>query len=112
MDKWFACRITLTVSGSTKVARVYIQDIAGTLEPKMRVVLSVRHPNGSVIQVAGAVERVLKRTKNSRYVSVLIPWQVAMTLARQVGVAVENGKRTELYDYTAKIEGVSLPPLS
>lgn len=111
MDKWLACRITLMLGKSTRVARVYLQDIAGTLEPGMRIVLAIKHPNGSVVQVAGFVERILKRMKNYRYVSVQIPWQVAMSLARQVGVAVENGKKVELYDYTAHIEGVSMPPL-
>jgi predicted phosphatase len=94
MAKWLPCRVTLTLSSSSKVAHIYIQDIAGTLEPGMRIVMTLKHPNGSVVQIAGVVEKVLKRVKNSRYVSVLIPWQVAMTLARQVGVTVESGKRT------------------
>jgi len=111
MERWLPCRVTLMLGKTSRVARVYMQDIANTLEPKMRVVLSLKHPNASVIQVAGVVERVLKKMKNYRYVSVLIPWQVAMTLARQIGVPVENGKKVELYEYTVQIEEVNLPPL-
>ena len=111
MEKWLPCRITLVSGKGSNIARVYLPDVPGALQPKMRVVLSLKHPNGTVIQVVGIVERVLKKLQNYRYVSVLIPWQAAVSLARLVGASVESGKKIELYDYTVQIEEASLPPL-
>ena len=111
MEKWLPCRITLMASKNSKIARVYLPDVPGALQPKMRVVLMLKHPNGTVIQVVGIVERVLKKLQNYRYVSVLIPWQAAISLARLVGAPVESGKKIELYDYMVQIENVNLLPL-
>ena len=111
MERWLPCRIALVAGKTSKIARVYLPDVPGALKPKMRVVMTLKHPNGTAIQVVGIVERILRRLQNYRYVSILIPWQAAVSLARLVGASVESGKKIELYDYTVQIEEANMPPL-
>jgi len=104
MESWAPCKIHLKARGG-KLSRAYIvlQDINGLLEPRVGVVLLVRHPSGVVLQVLGRVSR--RRGRN--YAEIYIPIDAALTLAAQMGVKAE--KSTTIYGYAAKIKEVKPP---
>jgi len=107
---WFPCKVAL----SNKVrqnAHVYLSDVSGVLETKMRVVVEVMHPNGTTLQIIGVVEKPITSLKNYRYVAIRIPWDVGLTLAKLVGVDVKKGERVEIHNYIARVKEVSPPPL-
>jgi len=111
MDMGVPCRVTLT-NMRVKIARVYFSDISKTLEPKMRVVLTIRHVSGASVKTIGVVERVIKKQHryDFSYVAVRIPWDVAMMLAKISGEAVEERKKVELHGFGVDISKVVNPP--
>jgi len=104
MESWAPCKIHLKARGG-KVRRAYLvlQDTSGLLEPRVGVVLLVRHPSGMVLQVLGKVSR--RRGRN--YAEIYIPIDAALTLAAQMGVKPE--KSTTIYGYAAQIKNVKPP---
>jgi hypothetical protein len=109
MDMGVPCKVTLTNMKFT-IARAYFSDISNSLEPEMRVVLTIRHISGATVKVMGVVERIIRRRQKYNYVAVRIPWDAAVTLAKISGVTVEKGKKVELYDYAVDISKVVSPP--
>jgi hypothetical protein len=107
---WVPCKVALSNKAIQK-AHVYLSDVAGTLEPKMRVVVELMHPNGATLQIIGIVERPVTSLKNYHYVAIRIPWDVGLTLAKLVGVDVKKGERVEIHNYIARVKEVSPPPL-
>ena len=109
-DGWIPCKIVLTNKIIHK-AHVYLSDVSGTLEPKMRIVAELMHPNGTTLQIIGTVERSIARLKNYRYVAVRIPWDVGLTLAKLMGIDVKKGERVEIHNYVVRVREVKTPPL-
>lgn len=107
---WVPCKVALSNKVIQK-ANMYLSDVAGALEPKMRVVVELMHPNGSTLQIVGVVERHVTSLKNYRYVAIRIPWDVGLALAKLVGVDVKKGERVEIHNYIARVKEVT-PPLS
>jgi hypothetical protein len=104
MEGWLPCKIHLKARGG-KPSRVYLvlQDANGLLEPRVSVVLLVRHPSGVVLQVPGKVSR--RRGRN--YAEIYIPIEAGLSLAAQMGVKVE--KSTTVYGYAARIKSIKPP---
>jgi hypothetical protein len=103
-DVWVSCRIYIKArGGKPRQAYVVLHGASNALEPRSYVVLLLRHPNGTVIQVPGKVAR--RRGRGS--VEVYIPVDAALSLAVWMGVKVE--KSTTVYGYAAKIKEVSPP---
>jgi hypothetical protein len=104
MEGWLPCKIHLKARGG-KLSRAYIvlQDINGWLEPRIGVVLLVRHPSGVVLQVLGRVSR--RRGRN--YAEIYVPLDAALTLAAQMGVKAE--KSTTIYGYAARVKNIKPP---
>jgi len=107
---WLPCKVALSNKVAQK-AHMYLSDVPGVLEAKMRVVVEVMHPNGTTLQIIGVVEKPITSLKNYRYVAIRIPWDVGLTLAKLVGVDVKKGERVEIYNYIARVKEVSPPPL-
>ena len=104
MEAWGPCKIYIkTRGGKPRQSYVVMQDVPGVLEPRSYVLLSLRHPNGTVIQVPGRVAR--RRGRGT--VEIYIPVDAAMTLAVWMGVEVKGN--TTIYGYVAKIERVQPP---
>jgi len=104
MEGWLPCKIHLKARGG-KLSRAYIvlQDINGWLEPRVGVVLLIRHPSGVVLQVLGRVSR--RRGRN--YAEIYVPLDAALTLAAQMGVKAE--KSTTIYGYAARVKNIKPP---
>jgi len=107
---WVPCKVALSNKVIPK-AHVYLSDVSGALEPKMRIVVEMMHPSGGTLQIIGIVERPITSLKNYRYVAIRIPWDVGLTLAKLVGVDVKKGERVEIHNYVARIKETSQPPL-
>jgi hypothetical protein len=110
-DRWIPCKIVLTNKVIHK-AHLYLSDVSGALEPKMRIVAELMHPNGTTLQIIGTVERPVARLKNYRYVAIRIPWDVGLTLAKLIGIDVKKGERVEIHNYVVRVREVKTPPLS
>ncbi len=104
MDGWLACKIHLKIRGGRRRAYLVLHDASGVLEPRVSVVLLVRHPSGVVLQVPGKVTR----RRGRGYAEIYIPIDAALSLAAQMGVKVE--KSVTVYGYVAKIKEASPPP--
>jgi hypothetical protein len=104
MEGWAPCKIHLKARGG-KPSRAYIvlQDVSGWLEPRVGVVLLIRHPSGVVLQVLGRVSR----RRGRGYAEIYVPLDAALTLAAQMGVRAERS--TTIYGYAAKIKEVKPP---
>jgi len=91
MEGWAPCKIHLKARGG-KLSRAYVVllDVSGWLEPRVGVVLLVRHPSGVVLQVPGKVSR--RRGRN--YAEIYIP------------MGVKPEKSTTIYGYAAQIKNV------
>jgi hypothetical protein len=74
------------------------------LEPRTYVVLLIRHKDGTVYQVPGAV----RRRSRGRYVEVDISLDAALSLATYMGISVE--KSATIYGYSAQIKNIRMPP--
>ena len=104
MDVWITCKVYIkTREGKPRQAYVVLHGSLGALEPRSNVVLSLRHPNGTVIQVPG---RVVRRRSN-KSLEIYIPVDAAMTLAVWAGAKVEGN--TVIYNYAAQIKEVRPP---
>jgi hypothetical protein len=115
--RWVPCKVALANKVMRNArpylsARLYLSDVSGVLEPKMRVLLEVMHPNGTTLQIIGVVERSIRRMKNYRYVAIRIPWDVGVALAKLVGADVKKGERVVVHNYVARVKEVRPPPLS
>jgi hypothetical protein len=104
MEAWHPCKIYIkTRGGKPRQAYVVLHDMNGLLEPRAGVVLLVRHPNGTVIQVPGRVAR----RRGRGYAEIYIPIDAALTLAVWMDIRVEGN--SAIYGYAAKIERVRPP---
>jgi len=104
MEAWLPCKVCIkTRGGKPRQAYVVLHDASGALEPRASVVLLIRHPNGTVIQMPGRVAR--RRGRGA--VEVYIPIDAALTLAVWMDIRVEGN--TAIYGYAAKIESVRPP---
>jgi len=104
MEAWHPCKVYIkTRGGKPRQAYVVMHDATGSLEPRFYVLLLLRHPNGTVIQVPGKVVR--RRSRDA--VEIYIPVAAALTLAVWAGIKVEGN--TVVYGYAAKIEGIHRP---
>ncbi len=104
METWFPCKIHIkTRKGKPSRAYLVLHDANGLLEPRVSVVLLVRHPNGVVLQVVGRVAR--RRSRN--YAEIYIPIDAALSLAAQMGVKPE--KSVTIYGYAARVKEVKPP---
>jgi hypothetical protein len=103
-EPWHPCKVYIKVQKQKpRQAYVVLHGAFGALEPRSYVLLLLRHPNGTVIQVPGRVAR--RRGRDA--VEVYIPIDAALTLAAWMGVKVEGN--TAIYGYAAKIESVHRP---
>jgi hypothetical protein len=104
MEAWHPCKVYIKVQ-KQKPRRAYavLHDMSGALEPRAGVVLLIRHPNGTVIQVPGRVAR--RRSRG--YAEIYIPIDAALTLAVWMDIRVE--KSVTIYGYAAKIKEVKPP---
>ena len=84
-------------------AYIVLQDVNGLLEPRVGVVLLVRHPSGVVLQVPGRVSR----RRGRGYAEIYVPLDAALTLAAQMGVKAE--KSTTIYGYAARVKNIKPP---
>jgi len=104
MEVWYPCKVYIKVQKQRpRQAYIVLSPTSHYLKPQSYVVLSLKHPNGIVIQVPGKVAR--QRGRGS--VEVYIPVDAALTLATWMGVKVEGN--TTIYGYAAKIESVHRP---
>jgi hypothetical protein len=104
MDVWHSCKVYIKArGGKPRQAYVVMHGNFGALEPRSYVVLLLRHPNGTVIQVPGRVAR--RRGRGS--VEVYVPIDAALTLAAWMGVEVEGN--TAIYGYAAQIKELRPP---
>ncbi len=104
MDSWLPCKIHLKArNGKPRRAYLVLHDVSGVLEPRVSVVLLVRHPSGVVLQVPGRVSR--RRSRN--YAEIYIPIDAALSLAAQMGTKPE--KSATIYGYAAQIKEVRPP---
>jgi hypothetical protein len=103
-ETWLPCKIYIkTRGGKPRQSYVVMPDVSGVLNPRSYVVLLLKHPNGTVIQVPGRVAR--KRSRGS--VEIYIPINAALTLAIWMNTKVEGN--TTIYGYAAKINSVQPP---
>jgi hypothetical protein len=104
MEAWLPSKIYVKVEKQRpRRAYVVLQDVNGWLEPRASVVLLIKHPNGTVLQVLGKVTRRLSRN----YAEIYIPIDAGISLAAQMGVKVE--KSVTIYGYATKIKEVKPP---
>jgi len=104
-EAWIPCKIHIkTQRQKLRRACIVMPDVSGLLEPRTRAVLLIRHKDGAVYQVPGAVRRRLRR----RYVEVDIPLDAALSLAAYMGISVE--KSATIYGYSAQIKSIRVPP--
>ena len=104
MEAWLPSKIYVKVEKQRpRRAYVVLQDPSGWLEPRASVVLLIKHPNGTVLQVLGKVTRRLSRN----YAEIYIPIDAGISLAAQMGVKVE--KNTTIYGYAVKIKNIKPP---
>jgi hypothetical protein len=101
---WHPCKVYIKVQKQKpRQAYVVLHGASVVLDPRSYVLLLLRHPNGTVIQVPGRVAR--RRSRDA--VEIYIPVDAALTLAVWMGVKVEGN--TAIYGYAAKIESVHRP---
>jgi hypothetical protein len=104
-EAWIPCKIHIKAhKQKLRRACVVMPDVSGLLEPRTYVVLLIRHKDGTVYQVPGAVRRRLR----NRYVEVDIPLDAALSLAAYAGISVE--KSATIYGYSAQIKNIKTPP--
>jgi hypothetical protein len=105
MEAWLPCKLHIRArGGKPKRAYAVLHDVNGVLEPRWYVVLLIKHPNGTVLQVSGKVTRRLSRG----YVEIYIPIDAGLSLAAQMNITVE--KSVTVYGYAARIKNVKPPP--
>ncbi len=103
-EAWLPCKVYVKArGGKPRQAYAVVHGDFGALEPGLYVVLLLRHPNGTVIQVPGRVAR----RRGRGVVEVYIPIDAALTLATWMGVKVEGN--TAIYGYAAQIKEVRPP---
>jgi hypothetical protein len=104
MDVWIPCKLYIKARGKKpRQACVVMHGASGALEPRWHVVLLLRHPSGTVIQVPGRVSR----RRGAGAVEIHIPLDAALTLASWMGAKVEGN--TAIYGYAAQIKEVKPP---
>jgi len=104
MEAWYPCKVYIKVQKQKpRQAYIVLSPTLHYLKPQSYVVLSLKHPNGMVIQVPGRVAR----QRGAGTVEIYIPVDAALTLAVWMGVKVEGN--TTIHGYAAKIESAHRP---
>jgi hypothetical protein len=101
MEAWHPCKIYIKArGGKPRQAYAVVHGVSSALEPRSYVVLLLKHPNGTVIQVPGRVAR----RRGAGAAEIYIPLDAALTLAAWMGAKVEGN--TAIYGYAAQIKEV------